>query len=145
MTRRLDVVDFEPAHLAQLNLRPEQADDAALIGAGAMDAVARGPAYTVRAGDRIICCAGLAEVEAGHASAWALFADGLCLGDWSRLTRILRAVLDTAAYRRIDMLVRCDFPAAQRFARHLGFAPAMVLFVRAPRETFLVKHEVEAE
>jgi hypothetical protein len=37
------------------------------------------------------------------------------------LTRAIRSVLGRAAFRRIEMAVRTDFPSASRWAEMLGF------------------------
>lgn len=130
----LRILPFEPAHLTRLVARPEQAGDAARLGGGAMDAAERGPAYTIVDGKEedspVLCCAGLVVNGPDHASAWALFADGMRPAQWAHVTRAIGGVLDAADYQRIDLGVRLDFPAAHRFARHLGFLPDLIVYAR---------------
>ena len=67
-----------------------------------------------------IACAGVVEVWAGRAYAWALLADraGPHLL-W--LTREIRFRLDSLALRRVEMAVDAGFGAGARWARMLGF------------------------
>jgi hypothetical protein len=122
---------FAPEHLARLDVRPEQRGDAERLHQAGGAAAERGPAFTAfdEAG-AVVGCAGLAENGPDYATAWAMFADGLRPAIWAGLTRAIAAVLETSGYRRIDMLVRADFPAAHRFARALGFEQDMILFAR---------------
>ncbi|HEV2746412.1 MAG TPA: GNAT family protein [Allosphingosinicella sp.] len=121
----ISIEPFAPHHLAGLTLqtaqRPELAGRAA--GAGAE----LGPAFTALRDGVVLGCAGLAESHAGHATAWALFAEGHGVATWAALTAAIRRVLDAADYRRVDMLVRDRFERAHEFARRLGFEQEGVL------------------
>lgn len=100
---------------------------------------AGGSAFTLRTCDRVLCVAGVVRVHDGAATAWAVMAPG-CWGHMGEMTRKIRDYLDGLNYRRIDMLVRADFAAGHRWARHLGFAREALLRCWAPDGGDMVMH-----
>lgn len=144
MTRRLiAIVPFEPAHYAMLQVRAEQMSGLELMMRCADRFAELGPAFSAveldEKGDiaAVLACAGLAESKppsdpsGGYATAWAGFAEGLRMAQWSPITHAIRAVIEGAEYARIDMLVRGDWPAAQRYAEALGFKFETMIYARA--------------
>lgn len=130
------IVPYEPIHRAMLPVRPEQRQELERFGEGAGTAAELGPAFSAVEQDAegritaVLACAGLAEKSRDYAIAWAAFADGLRAAQWSPITRAIRGVLDGADYKRIDILVRNDWPSAQRFADALGFVPEFTVYTR---------------
>jgi hypothetical protein len=130
------ILPYEPWHRAMLPVRSEQADDLVRMGQAADLAAAHGPAFSAVEQDAdgnvvaVLACAGLAENTAEHATAWAAFAEGLRAAQWTAITHAIRAVIEGAHYRRVDMLVRADWPTAQRYAEALGFSLDGLIYAR---------------
>ncbi|MGF7151324.1 hypothetical protein FHS96_004987 [Sphingomonas zeicaulis] len=118
----IGITPFVAADLDALVLQDAQRREIVALGAvGAGPRLeAAGPAFTARdAGGRVIACAGLIEVHAGHATAWARLAADKG-HDFVAFTRATRRVLDASSYRRIDTPVMADFLAGCRWAQLLG-------------------------
>lgn len=118
----MNITAFRPVHLARLRLQPAQAAlSAEFLKPGYTDMLrAGGPCFTALADDRVLACAGVAEVWTGRALAWALLA-----GDAGRhmiaLHRAVAGFLAQAPYRRIEATVDAGFDAAHRWIEMLGF------------------------
>lgn len=112
---------FELAHLDNIKLQPHQRDALTrLDDAGRAYLAVADQAFTMLDGDEVIGCAGIAEMWQGRAHAWALLSDNI----GHRFVRAHRAVirfLRVSGYRRIEMVVDSDHPAALRWAEMLGF------------------------
>jgi hypothetical protein len=130
------ILPYEPWHRAMLPVRPEQAHDLTRMEQAANLAAERGPAFSaVEQDDKgnvtaVLACAGLAENSPTHATAWAAFADGLRPAQWSSIVHSIRNVVEGCDYRRVDMLVRADWPTAARFAEALGFTLDGLIYAR---------------
>lgn len=137
------VLPFEHWHYAMLPVRAEQSGDLARMGQLAGQAAELGPAFSaVELNEEgrvtaVLACAGLAETRSasdpsgGYATAWAAFAEKLRPSQWAAITAAIRSVIEGCEYARIDMLVRTDFPAAQRYAEALGFRQDATMYVRS--------------
>ena len=110
-----EVVPLELWHLEAII---PQAMQAAEVDAQALAAPV-GNAWAALLDGKPIAAAGLIEVWAGRAYAWALFADGAARQRW--VIRAIRSALDSAAFRRIELAVDASFFAGCRFADALGF------------------------
>lgn len=131
------ILPYQPEHLAQLAVQAAQVGDCERLGLPRGAAAELGPAFTAAELDgdgrvmTVLGCAGLAEHPGGErASAWASFAEGLRPAQWSALTAAIRRVLDQSGYRLVDVMVRPDFPAAQRYAEALGFEQEAIVYLR---------------
>lgn len=118
------VEQFAPAHMAQIAVQSAQV--AALPQGERLwfgeAAHALGPAWTARdRSGRLILCAGFLVAHAGAATAWAVLAEGKGMAMLA-ITRRIRALLDAASWRRIEMLTDPEHGAAGDWARMLGFA-----------------------
>jgi hypothetical protein len=141
--RRIAIVPFEAEHYTRLPVRAEQSGDLSRFGQIAGRAADLGPAFSAIEQDEqggivaVLACAGLAETlppsdpAGGYATAWAAFADGLRPSQWAVITTAIRNVLEGCDYGRVDMIVRADFPAAERYAKALGFKEDAMIFARA--------------
>lgn len=79
-----------------------------------------GPAFTALHGETVLACAGVVEVWAGRALAWALIAEDAgrhMLG----IHRAVSGFLMQAPYRRIEATVDEGFEAGHRWLRLMGF------------------------
>lgn len=134
---RIDILPFKPVYLDLIVDRAEQRGEAESMRVARGLSAARGPAFTAaEIGEdgklaRILCCAGLAENAPDYATAWAHFAEDLRPVHWSAITAAIRAVLDSCAYARVDMIVRAGFDAAHRYAEALGFSLDAMIYARA--------------
>lgn len=130
------ILPFEPWHFAMLPVRSEQQGEPEHMRQAAGGAADLGPAFSVVEQDAagnvsaVLACAGLAENAPDYATAWAAFAEGLRPAQWSTITHAIRAVIEGAHYARIDMLVRADWPTAQRYAEALGFTRDAMIYAR---------------
>lgn len=86
----------------------------------AMDYAAAGPAFAALSPAGVICVGGTAQVWPGRGIAWSLVSASA--GPYMvALTRAVRRVLDAPGYRRLEMCVDAEHPAAARWAVLLGF------------------------
>lgn len=86
----------------------------------AMEYAAAGPAFAAIAPSGVICVGGTAQVWPGRGIAWSLVSDSA--GPYMvALTRAVRRVLNAPNYRRLEMCVDAEHPAAARWAVLLGF------------------------
>lgn len=118
----LERIKFKPADLDELRLQPAQEYLAAFVGRPGygQELVEAGPCYTVRRDGKIVCCAGVAELWKGRASAWALLSYDA--GRSMRpLHRMVEDFLDNCGIRRVEAYVGPDFEPGHRWARMLGF------------------------
>ncbi len=147
--RRVDT--YAPADMALLVPHSRQAQDFAAVGSA--DEAARllakaGTAHTLRGADgTVLAICGVASIDPGYGHGWLFMSAqaGPCMR-W--ITRVVRLYLDRQMQRRrrIECLVRADWPAALRWAPMLGFAEEgtmacvawdggdMVRFARVNRE-----------
>jgi hypothetical protein len=114
----IQIVAFDPAHLDAIELRAEQLGEVPAHGGNAAN---HGPAFTaLDDAGRVVTIAGLAEIHAAYASAWAMIASDARRA-MPGVVRAMRAVIDSAHYARVDMAVRADWAQAHLLARRLGF------------------------
>lgn len=112
----MNIVRFEPAHVLEITAQPAQISE---VTADAL-AVPYGQAWTALLDGRPICSAGVVEVWAGRAYAWALLASDAG-PHLLALTREIRCHLARLPFRRVEMAVDAGFDAGARWARLLGF------------------------
>lgn len=118
---RVELRPYRAADLAGLTLQPSQAAWRDLAGeATALALESAGPAWSLVAGDQTLACGGVVDRGAGRGEAWMLL--GADAGRrMLRLTRIVRAWLEIAPYRRIEAASACAFPPGGRWLALLGF------------------------
>lgn len=104
---------YDPAHALALRLQPSQAIEAGqafagLTAEGATLLGEQGAAWSALDGDRVVCCAGLAESFPGRqATAWAMLAAGIGPLHLA-LTRFAAARIAESPLRRIEAVVADD-------------------------------------
>lgn len=79
-----------------------------------------GLAWTVEAGNEVICCAGLLPQWSGRAVAWALVSQDAG-AHFAAIHRAVKRFLDVSEFRRIEAHVDVDFPQGARWMKMLGF------------------------
>lgn len=110
------VVPFRSWHLAWLGRSLEPGP---MPSAGVIASLEGQPSYTGMVDGEVIACAGVVQQWPGRHTCWALL--GPSAPQHIRwITREVRKVLD-AVSGRIELTVRCDFPAGQKWAELLGF------------------------
>lgn len=117
------VVPYTPDHLLLIEPQAGQAWASQFITpAVAQDLV--GPHSRTVLDDEglVIACAGLAPLDrGGKFMAWAYVSALVTAASFIRLHHLARGYLARVNARRVEMVVDCDFPAAHRWARALGF------------------------
>jgi RimJ/RimL family protein N-acetyltransferase len=117
----MQILPMEPMDLTTFPIQAIQhADIPDTLAVHGERLVTAGDAWTARVGSRIICCAGLVDLDDGRALVWAFLAAD-CGRYLTAITREVRAYLDEVPFRRIETLVRSDFKAGWRWAHLLGF------------------------
>lgn len=112
------VSELGPADLSALVAQPRQQAERAGTDAAAL--LAAGPGFAVRdGGDRVIAACGFYVNHPGYATAWALVADGK-RGAMVALTRAIARAITAASWRRVDTVVRADWPEAVAWAGMVG-------------------------
>lgn len=134
MTRTVsifDVSDFDGFELAA----GQRADFTTVSAADAAKVLARsGRAFTLRDHDgTVLLVAGVAKIDAGYGHAWA-FMSAKAGRHMRWLTAKVRDYLNTlmSEQRRVEMLVRADYPPAAKWALRLGFMFEGTLHCAAP-------------
>ncbi|KAG1253392.1 hypothetical protein G6F68_011358 [Rhizopus microsporus] len=71
-------------------------------------------------GYELIACAGIVQAHEQRGMAWAMFSER-ALRQFKLIHRVVRAVLNGAKWRRIEMTVDANHAAAIAWAERLGF------------------------
>jgi RimJ/RimL family protein N-acetyltransferase len=117
----MDVIAFEPAHIAQLMNYGGQED---LVGyfteRDVNDLAERGPAWSGIVDGQVVACAGLIECHKFRATGWGLFAKTTPQAFMAIHRASRRRILDSG-YRRIEAYVDPRSQPAMRWVKALGF------------------------
>jgi RimJ/RimL family protein N-acetyltransferase len=110
------------AHVQAVQLQEAQAFAMPMISAEHAQqlAAADGVAWAALDGDDVIACAGIVQAHEQRGMAWAMFSEG-ALRQFKLIHRVVRAVLNGAKWRRIEMTVDANHAAAIAWAERLGF------------------------
>lgn len=111
-----------PAHILAIDLQPAQAGIAGALTreyAEKLCTLTR-VGWTIVDGDVVLGCGGIVEIWENRAQAWTLISSAL-LRRFRPAHRMVRAVLDDAPWRRIEMDVDAAHTAGIAWAEHLGF------------------------
>jgi len=114
------VVPFTRDHMHRLVVQQRQQGLESLLTEEILSVLENGHSYTAIDGDEVLACAGVLTLAPGRAGAWAYLSENV----GNRMVVVTRAVkrfLQMTDYRRIEMDVDCEFPAAHRWAKMLGF------------------------
>jgi hypothetical protein len=114
------VVPFIREHLQRMIVQQKQQGMESLVTEEVFAALESGQSYTAIDGDEILACAGVVTLAPGRAGAWAYLSRDVG-NRMVGVTRAVRQFLRMADYRRIEMDVDCEFLAAHRWAKMLGF------------------------
>lgn len=117
----MDVIQFNPLHLYQIELQPAQQNfKDIMFKEEYQQLLACGEARTVLSGGRIVMCAGVFPLTNYMGRAWALLATDQ-KAEFVRMSRAIRDFLNKSGYARIDTPVRRDYSDGHRWCRLLGF------------------------
>lgn len=111
--------EFKAEHVMQLDLQPSQrwmVEHLKLEGLRPLE----GHGYTAVDDGRPIACAGITPYWEGRYLGWS-FLGRMTNRQMVHVTRYVKAFLGMAKFRRLEISVDCDYPAAHAWARHLGF------------------------
>lgn len=114
------IVPFKREHMTLMVVQQKQLGLEHLLTKEVLDYLESTEAYSAIDGTDVLVCAGVVDMAPGRAIAWAYLAGNI----GRRMVAVTRAVkkyLQSTGYRRIEMDVDCDFPAAHRWAKMLGF------------------------
>lgn len=125
------VVPFKVEHLKDFCPQLGQKNDLAYFGTDCYKAEEGKFAFSLLIDGKCTACAGIYEIWDNRGHAWAMLSSNA--GDnFLLITRAVKRALSVAHWARIEMDVACDFPAAHRWAKLLGFTCEI-----ARREKFL--------
>lgn len=115
---------FRPQDVLAIDVQPLQLEEFGPPDLAYGERAARGAAWTAtmpngEGGEQVIGCGGIVPLFASHGLAWALLAGELG-ARFVAMTRCARAAIEASPYRRIEALVRADWPQAIRWAEAIG-------------------------
>ena len=115
----VDIIPFEPWHLAWLTETTEQAW-IARTPAYAASLKAAGPCYTAFAGMTVVACAGVMLCWTDRAQAWSMLSASVGLHAFA-VHRAVKRFLDAYPVRRVECTVDPRSEIAVKWVRRLGF------------------------
>ena len=116
----MQVVPFQADHLEQLPLQDSQMHLSGWVSEEQGIVLEGSPSYTAIHDGEPIAVAGILPCWHGRAIAWAFLSD-IGPRDFLMIHRAVERFLDNCGFNRVEISVDCDFPAAHRWARLLGF------------------------
>lgn len=118
----MKIVALKPEHILAVQLQPAQ--DFAMPFVTERQAVdiaaARGIGWTAMDGDQVLACAGIVHVHDERGLAWSMISEG-ALRQFKTIHRVISRVVDSAPWRRVEMIVDCEHAAGRRWAERMGF------------------------
>lgn len=112
-------IPFKAEHLTELALQPSQTYLSEYAQAEGPN-LEKHPSYTAIIDGKVMGAAGVIEQWSGRGTAWALIGD-TGPKDFISIHRAVLRFLDVCYLKRVELTADCDFPAAHRWARMLGF------------------------
>ncbi len=118
----INVKTFKSEHLLSMNFQDNQQHLMTYITKESAKTIeaAPGQAYTICDDDEILAVAGVMDIGEGRGYAWSFIAKEVGVR-MVQVTRVVKRYLKIAPFRRVEMAVDCEFSAAHRWARMLGF------------------------
>lgn len=119
----MKIVPFRAEHLRQLQVQDAQLRSISWMPADQAETIQNLPAiqaFTAIDGDEVLACAGVLELWAGRATAWAFLSKNIG-HRFSSVHRAVKRYLDVADYRRIEAEVEHGFEEGHRWMALLGF------------------------
>lgn len=123
----IDVVPFKAEHIAAIRLQEAQAYLSDWVTYAQAEALEEQTSYTAMLDGVPVAAAGVIPQWQGRSLAWAFIGD-VGPRKFLGIHRAVKHFLDGCYVKRLEMTVDCDFPAAHRWAKMLGFkmeAPRM--------------------
>ena len=116
----IQVVPFKAEHIAAIRLQEAQAYLSDWVTDEQAEALESQLSYTAMLEGEPVGAAGIIHQWMGRALAWAYVGD-VGPRQFIHIHRAVKHFLDGCYVQRIEMTVDCDFPAAHRWAKMLGF------------------------
>ncbi len=116
----IELIPFQASHLDELAEQPATAYLRPYIDRSQLAALEGTLAFTGFWNGRLVGCAGIFEHWQGRGEAWAFLARD-CKPAFPAIHRAAQRLLEVCPFRRVEAAVACDFPAAIRWVRLLGF------------------------
>jgi hypothetical protein len=116
----MHIEPFRVIHLDTLKLQHAQAYLSGWVSQKQGEFLETQQSFTVIDGDTPIASGGVISQWAGRGIAWAFLSD-IGPRDFLMIHRAVERFLDNCGFNRVEISVDCDFPAAHRWARLLGF------------------------
>jgi hypothetical protein len=114
----VQIVPFQAAHIARLKLDTE---NAALPDREFLVALEDEKySYTLMQGERVVACLGVIEWWEGRGEGW-MFLGPHSLRELCYLYRAMKRFFEACPFRRVEAVVRSDFPEAQDWVKSFGF------------------------
>lgn len=125
----MEVVRYIPDHLLLIEPQAGQAWADRFITPEVANEIVGPHSHTVLDDGLVLACAGLVALDrTGRWLAWSYLSALVTPRKFIAMHNMARAYLRRAKLRRVEMVVDCEFAAAHRWARALGFtleAPRM--------------------
>lgn len=117
----LHYVRAAPADILSIKVQPQQRDALlAFSDPSAAEVMAASLAHAAYFEGRCIAAAGVTPKWPGSGTAWAILSEDAG-AHMLEITRRCQHMLSVAPFRRLEAYAACDFPAAHRWLRLLGF------------------------
>ncbi len=117
----MKIYPFRAGHLESLLLQPAQAHVRQFFTPELIRSYERAYSFSLVNHDQTLACAGLIELWAGRACAWALLSEHIGALGMLIVTKACMREFALARYRRIEAYVDPEFAAARKWMRTLGF------------------------
>lgn len=137
----MEIVPFKAEHLTRLKAQPSQEGLLSTVTPENAESIelAPGIAYSAIEGDKVLAIAGILEYGDGRGLSWAYLSSDMG-NKFVGITRAVKRALEITTCRRVELAADCDFPAAHKWARLLGFtleAPRMKKYTADGRDCSL--------
>lgn len=135
----MDIVAFERSHVALVDEQDYQKNISDSFAEDHLEDLENEYSFSIKDGDVIVACGGIAKVTEGRGVAWAYMANDL-RNEMVSITRIVKKKIAESSFHRIEAYVDCDFINGHRWAKAIGFnieLERMVAFTEDRRDCSL--------
>ncbi len=114
------VVPYKAEHLLALKMQPGQSYCMPFVTDEYAKALESAWAFTALENDEVVAVGGIAELWANRGLAWT-FIDRRAGRHFVALHKVVKNLLDTVPFRRVEAETACNFEQGHRWLRMLGF------------------------
>jgi len=118
----LKIIALKPEHLLAVQMQPEQAHGQKYVTFEVAQELITSPGvgWAAEYDGHVIACAGIVHIHDGRGHAWGMFSQA-ALAHFKTIHRVVREVVQSCPWRRVEITVDCHHLAARRWAERLGF------------------------